>query len=218
MSATSRNIPINSGILTNLLNLLFSLKRFPSTDNSIWEVISPKVDAHASKFPISYSSNLSDCRNFCMTYISLMELLIGVPVANTTPLFPLLMSLMYLHFNSISVAFCDGLLDMPDTFIFEKIGRFLKLWASSIYTASIPSSSKSRKSSLDSSFWSFFNPSSSVLIKLWSCLTVQLLLLAASRLCLWSTRVWIWSSVYFILLSFDIESLANCGWLIITAS
>ena len=48
-SATSRNVVISSGRLTNLLNLLLKRKPLPSTVSSNAVVTSPNVDAHASK-------------------------------------------------------------------------------------------------------------------------------------------------------------------------
>ena len=48
-------------------------------------------------------------------YSSVMELLTGVPVANTTP-FPPVISSIYRHFINISEDFCASEVDRPATF------------------------------------------------------------------------------------------------------
>ena len=48
-------------------------------------------------------------------YSSVMELLTGVPVANTTPRPPVISS-KYLHLPNISLDFCASLVDNPATF------------------------------------------------------------------------------------------------------
>ena len=88
--------------------------------------------------------------------ISTSELLIGVPVANTTPLSPPLISLISSHFISISVARCDIARLIPDTlFIRVKMNLFLYLCASSTKSASTPKSSNFNKSSFLPSAVSF---------------------------------------------------------------
>ena len=50
MSATSLKVFMSSGRLKNFENLVFALKPVPSGANSNAVVVSPKVEAHASKF------------------------------------------------------------------------------------------------------------------------------------------------------------------------
>lgn len=60
-------------------------------------------------------------------YSSVMELLTGVPVANTTPR-PPVSSSIYRHLPNISLDFCASLVESPATFlIFVYKKRFLKL-------------------------------------------------------------------------------------------
>ena len=65
-------------------------------------------------------------------YISVIELEIGVPVANTTPLSPPCSSLIYSIFNCKSLALALAALEIPATlFIFVYRNRFLYASASS---------------------------------------------------------------------------------------
>ena len=60
-----------------------------------------------------------------MVYSSVMELLIGVPVANTTPRLPVI-SEIYWHFISISEDFFASVVLMPATLrILVMTARFL---------------------------------------------------------------------------------------------
>ncbi len=60
-----------------------------------------------------------------MVYISVMLLLIGVPVANTTPWLSVISS-RYLHFMYRSEDFCASVCEMPATFrILVYKNRFL---------------------------------------------------------------------------------------------
>ena len=86
MSAISLNVLINSGKLKNLANLVFALYPLPSGESSSAVTVSPKVEAQASKLLNPNSASLLYCKYLCIVYNSVIELLIGVPVANTTPL------------------------------------------------------------------------------------------------------------------------------------
>ena len=131
MSAMFLNMVISSGRLVNFENLLLYLYPVPSGASSKLDTTSPNCAAHASKWCIFLFVSSSFCRYLCMMYISVMELEIGVPVANTTPL-PSFISLMYWVFISMSDAFLALVLDMPATFrILENTAQFLNWCASS---------------------------------------------------------------------------------------
>ena len=75
----------------------------PSGASSTAVTVSPKVDAHASKEESPCCSKVSRCRYRCIVYSSAIELLMGVPVANTTPRLPVISS-KYRHFIYRSLA------------------------------------------------------------------------------------------------------------------
>ena len=137
---------ISSGRLKNFANLVLDLY-LPSGESSIEVTVSPKVLAHASKFSSPSSLSLLLCKYRCMVYISAMELLIGVPVAKTMP-FPPVISSRYWHFMYKSIALCELLFEIPETFdILVATKRFLKRWASSTKSLSTPISSNVTTSS-----------------------------------------------------------------------
>ena len=83
-----------------------------------------------------------------MLYISVMLLLIGVPVANTTPRPPVISS-KYRHFANISLDFCASAVERPATLrilVYKK--RFLYMSLSSTNIMSTPSCSNVTTSSL----------------------------------------------------------------------
>ena len=59
MSATSRNMVISSGRLKNLAKRVFNWNFVPSGVNSIAVVVSPNVEAHASKDSNPFAFNKS---------------------------------------------------------------------------------------------------------------------------------------------------------------
>jgi len=79
---------ISSGRLWNRANRVRARYPFPSGASSIAVVVSPNVLAHASKWSRLFFASVSYCRYRCIVYISAIELLMGVPVAKTTPLLP----------------------------------------------------------------------------------------------------------------------------------
>ena len=64
-------------------------------------VVSPKVEAQQSKWESPFCCSVSYWRYRITVYISVMELLTGVPEANTTPRPPVTSS-RYLHFMNMS--------------------------------------------------------------------------------------------------------------------
>ena len=78
-------------------------------------VVSPKVDAQQSKWVSFFCWRVLYWRYLMTVYSSVMELLTGVPVANTTPRPPVISS-KYLHLPNISLDFWASLVDNPATF------------------------------------------------------------------------------------------------------
>ena len=78
-------------------------------------VVSPKVDAQQSKCVKPFCCSVPYWRYRMTVYSSVIELLTGVPVANTTPLPPVISSI-YRHFINISEDFCASEVDRPATF------------------------------------------------------------------------------------------------------
>ena len=162
-------------------------------------------------------SKVSFCRKLCMTYISHIVLLIGVPVANTMPL-PPFNSLMYSHFKNISMALWLPVPVIPETFILLKMARFLNACASSTIIESMPSSSKVIRSSFLSSEVIFLICSSSRFFCDSICLIVH-----RSLFCDFiSSIAWAISSICFRIIaslrSGEIGIFSNCEWLIMIQS
>ncbi len=153
-----------------------------------------------------------------MVYNSVMELLIGVPVAKVIPR-PPVSSSMYRHFVYISVDFCASVCPIPATlriFVYRK--RFLKLSASSTNSRSAPSSSKVTTSSfLLSSF-----RRCSLVSRLFRVFSICLMVKVSPCSCIaWSiphSILSICSRIMATWRSFDTGIFSNCECPIITAS
>ena len=98
-----------------MANLVLARYPVPSGASSIAVVVSPKVDAQQSKWVSFFCCKVLYCKYRMTVYSSVMELLTGVPVANTTPRPPVISS-RYLHLPNISLDFCASLVDNPATF------------------------------------------------------------------------------------------------------
>ena len=110
-------------------------------------LVSPKCAAQQSKWLQPFSRRVSLCRYRIMVYNSVMELLMGVPVAKITPRPPVFSS-RYWHFIYISEDFWASVVEIPATFcIFVYKKRFLYECASSTNSRSTPSCSKVTTSS-----------------------------------------------------------------------
>ena len=183
ISATCLNIAISSGRLKNFEKRVFTRYPVPSGESSKADWVSPKVEAHASKCSKPDFFNSLYCKYRCMVYISVMELLIGVPVAKTIP-FPPVISSIYLHFMYISELFTASDCPMPATFrILVWRNKFLNPCASSTKSLSTPNSSKVITSSFLKSSFSFSSLASSFFFVFSSCFTVKFWFLS----CLYSS-------------------------------
>ena len=79
---------VSSGRLKKRANRVLSRNPVPSGANSMAVMVSPKVEAQASKWARPRWTNASYWRYRCMVYISTMVLEMGVPVAKITPRLP----------------------------------------------------------------------------------------------------------------------------------
>ena len=139
-SATSRNCRTISGVLANLTAFVFR-QPTPLGSRSCFVTICPNVLTHESKYAFPVFFKASMLRYRIIVYISFMVLLIGVPVANTTPR-PLLSLVKYCVFINISIADCEPLEEIPDMRPnFVANAKFLNLSASSTKIWSMPKSS-----------------------------------------------------------------------------
>ena len=75
-----------------MANLVLARYPVPSGASSIAVVVSPKVDAQQSKWVNFFCWRVLYCKYRMTVYSSVMELLTGVPVANTTPRPPVISS------------------------------------------------------------------------------------------------------------------------------
>ena len=76
------------GTCEELFGRVLSRNPVPSGANSMAVMVSPKVEAQASKWARPRWTNASYWRYRCMVYISTMVLEMGVPVAKITPRLP----------------------------------------------------------------------------------------------------------------------------------